>query len=101
MSAPATVTQADQTCAFHVRQQTELAEATKLIADYRTSTEASFKAREDALVEALRRIAGECGPHSQPFPESDPDYPAFAVMEARQALTDFARAHTAADAGGE
>lgn len=38
------------------------------------------------LIEALERIGGVSGPYGFPFPESSPDYPAFAVMEARAAL---------------
>ena len=37
---------------------------------------------------ALERIGGVNGPYGYPFPEANPDYPAFAVMEARAALTE-------------
>ena len=38
------------------------------------------------LVEALERIGGVRGPYGFPFPEANPDYGSFAVMEAREAL---------------
>ena len=38
------------------------------------------------LVAALERIGGVRGPYGFPFPEANPDYGSFAVMEAREAL---------------
>lgn len=52
-----------------------------------TAAEAAFCAREARLREALERIAGKHGPYSHPFPEGGEGYAAWAVMEARAALT--------------
>ena len=44
-------------------------------------------ARIRELEEALRKIAGYDGRFNSPFPEGHPDYPAFAIVTAREALS--------------
>lgn len=49
--------------------------------------EAASRQEVERLREALERIAGQHGPYSHPFPEGGEGYAAWAVMEARAALT--------------
>lgn len=45
------------------------------------------QAQAQAMREALRRIAGQAGPYSYPWPETGKGYGSWAVMEARAALS--------------
>ena len=60
--------------------------AAKAAKEY-TDNMAASREREARLREALERIAGQHGPYSHPFPEGGEGYAAWAVMEARAALT--------------
>ena len=46
-----------------------------------------------AMQTALERIGGVKGPYGFPFPEANPDYGSFAVMEARETLAALEASH--------